>query len=201
MDKIATTSFPVHDLIASRWSPRAFADRRVARETIGSLLEAARWAPSCFNAQPWSYLVATSDDEASFDRLAACLVEGNAWAKRAPVLMLSVARSNFEHNDKPNRHAFHDVGLATENLVLEAQALGLCVHQMAGFDRERARQDLRIPEGFEPVAMLAVGYPGDPDSLADDLRAREVAPRERRELSAFVFGAEWGRASELVAEQ
>jgi nitroreductase len=199
LDKLAKSSFPIHELIAARWSPRAFAPRAVEPEVLGSLLEAARWAPSCFNEQPWSFLVAPAADADSFERLAACLSEGNAWAKRAPVLMLSVAKLAFDRNGKPNRHAYHDVGLAVENLVLQAQALGLSVHQMAGFDVERARANLGIPAGHDPVAMIAVGYRGSADDLPDALRERELAPRSRKALAAFAFGARWGEPLRLAA--
>lgn len=191
MDKSPDTRFPIHPLIAERWSPRAFADRALDDATLGSLLEAARWAPSCFNEQPWRFLVATRDDAEGFERLGSCLVEANGWAKSASVLMLSVARTTFERNDKENRHAWHDVGLAAENLVLQAQALGLATHQMAGFDAARAREVLGIPDGFEPVAMIAVGYRAEPESLPAKLAEREVAPRERRPLGAIAFGAGW----------
>ena len=192
MKKTAETAFPVHDLIAERWSPRAFADRPVATELLGSLLEAARWAPSCFNAQPWRYLVARREDAEGFERLAACLVEGNAWAREAPVLMLAVARTTFEHNGKPNRHAWHDVGLASQSLALQAQALGLATHQMAGFDADRARKLLGIPAGFEPVAMIAVGHPGEAGALPGPLAERERTPRGRRPLEELAFGPAWG---------
>ncbi len=191
MDKRATTAFPIHDLIAERWSPRVFAARAVESEKLGSLFEAARWAPSSFNEQPWSFLVATQEEPQEFERLAACLVEGNAWARKAPVLALSVAKRAFERNGRENRHAFHDVGLASGNLVLQAQALGLHVHQMAGFDAERARRDLGIPDGHDPVAMIALGYLGDPGSLPAPLAERERQPRERKPLASFVFGAGW----------
>lgn len=192
MQKPAQTAHPIHDLLASRWSPRAFAERSVDRESLGSLLEAARWAPSCFNDQPWSFLVAPREDAAAFSRLSACLMEGNAWAKNAAVLMVTVARDNFSQTGKPNRHAWHDVGLAVQSLVLQAQALGLGCHQMAGFDADAARQALGIPEGFSPVTMVAIGYPGEADSLPEPLAGRETAPRARKPLEEFVFGAEWG---------
>jgi len=192
MQKPAETAYPVHDLIASRWSPRAFSDRPVDRETLGSLLEAARWAPSCFNDQPWSFLVATREDAAGFAKLGACLMEGNAWAKNAAALMVTVARDDFSQTGKPNKHAWHDVGLAVQSLVLQAQALGLGSHQMAGFDAGAAQTSLGIPEGYSPVTMVAIGYPGEPDSLPEALAERETAPRARRPLEEFVFGADWG---------
>jgi nitroreductase len=192
MDKLATTEVPIDDLLAQRWSPRAFAaDRPVPREAVRSLLEAARWAPSCFNEQPWRYLVF---DDSVADALAearACLMDGNAWARIAPVLLLSVARESFTRNDKPNRHAQHDVGLASENLVLQATTLGLATHQMAGFDADRARRSFHVPEGFTPMAMIAIGFPAGPEALDEGLREREVAPRDRRPASDFAYAGDW----------
>jgi nitroreductase len=134
-----------------------------------------------------------------FERLLDCLVESNAlWARHAPVLMLSIAKLNFERNGKPNRHAFHDVGQAAASLTLQATALGLVVHQMAGFRAAKAREQFNIPEGYEPVAAIAVGYQGEPESLPEDLRERELAERTRRPLESFVFNTQWGQTSTLV---
>jgi nitroreductase len=199
MEKLAPTQFPIHDLLARRWSPRAYDERLVEPEKLMSLFEAARWAPSSNNEQPWRFIVASRNHESEWNRLLACLVEGNRkWAYRAPVLILSVASLNFEDDATPNRHALHDTGMAVENLVLQAGALGLVAHQMAGFDAEKARVDLKIPAGFEPVAMIAVGYHGDPNVLTDRLKQRELAPRERSPISTFVFSGEWGGPSTLV---
>jgi nitroreductase len=193
MDKPADTQYPIHDLLRQRWSPRAFDDRPIEPEKLRSLFEAARWAPSSNNGQPWRFIVANKDYETEWNRLLACLVEGNQkWAYRAPVLILSVASLNFEDDAKPNRHAFHDTGMAVENLVLQATALGLAAHQMAGFDVEKARVDLKIPLGYEPVAMIAVGYPGDLASLPDRLREREQQPRSRLPISEWTFSGQWG---------
>ncbi|HEU4390150.1 MAG TPA: nitroreductase family protein [Blastocatellia bacterium] len=195
--KTATTDYPVHELIARRWSPRVFDEgRAIERKKLFTLLEAARWAPSCFNEQPWRYLVFDGSDPDALDRARQCLVEGNAWALKAPLLMLSVAYERFSANDKPNRHAQHDVGLASENLVLEATALGLVAHQMAGYDAERARREFGIPEGFTPMAMIAIGYPyqGSMDVIPEKLMKKEVAPRERRPLGEVAFDGKWGRA-------
>jgi nitroreductase len=194
MQKRAQTAFPVHDLIAERWSPLAFDGRAVDAEMLGSLFEAARWAPSCFNEQPWYFLVATREQPKEFERLAACLVEGNAWARQAPVLVLSVAKLAFERNGKPNRHAYHDVGLAAATLVLQAQSMGLVTHQMGGFDVEKARADLSIPDGCDPVAMIAIGHHGDTDSLPEGLAVRERSDRARKVQESFVFGAGWETA-------
>lgn len=193
MDKPAPTQFPIYDLLARRWSPRAFDERRVATDLLRTLFEAARWAPSSSNEQPWRFFVASKDSETAWNRLFECLTEGNRkWAFRAPVLILSVASMNFEDDGTPNRHAFHDTGLATENLVLQATAHGLVAHPMAGFDVEKARADLQIPAGYEPVAMIAIGYPGDPNILPERLRERELQARSRRPIGEWTFSGQWG---------
>ena len=199
MEKPADTQYPIHDLLRRRWSPRAFSDRRVDPAIMRSLLEAARWAPSSYNEQPWSFIVATKDDPVEFGRLLSCLVEGNIqWAQHAPVLKVSVARLSFEDYGKPNRHAFHDVGLAVANLIVQATALGLVVHQMAGILPDKIRKLYGIPEGYEAVAGIALGYPGDPQSLPEGLRKRELAPRERKPMTEFVFSGRWGQTSPIV---
>lgn len=179
--------------MARRWSPRAFDERSVDVALLRTLFEAARWAPSSNNEQPWRFLVASKDHAADWTRLFDCLVEGNRrWAVRAPVLVLSVASMQFEDDGKPNRHAFHDMGLATENLVLQATAHGLAAHQMAGFDVEKARADFDIPAGYEPVAIIAIGYPGDSAVLPERLRERELQPRSRRPIEEWTFLGRWG---------
>jgi nitroreductase len=200
MSNLAAVQSPVHDLIRRRWSPRAFAERPVEPEKLRTLFEAARWAASCYNEQPWSFLVATKDDPEAYRRLYDTLVSGNQkWAESAPVLAVSVARLAFERNGKPNRHAWHDVGLAMGNLCLQATALNLYVHQMQGFDPEKVRLTCAVPQGHAPVAAIAIGYLGDPARLPDDLREREAAPRDRRPLDRFVFSARWDRAAGWVA--
>lgn len=192
MEKPAETQFPIHDLLRRRWSPRAFSEHMVEADTLRSLFEAARWAPSSNNEQPWHFIVGTKADPSAYDRLFACLKEGNKkWAFRAPVLMLSVARLNFEDEGTPNRHAWHDTGMAALSLSLQATALGVIAHQMAGFDVDKARADLGIPAGFEPVAMIAVGYPGDPAILDERLRQRELALRERKSAREIVAIGRW----------
>ena len=194
MEKPAPTDHPVHELLRRRWSPRAFAPRPVEAEKLASLFEAARWAPSSFNGQPWHYIVATRDDQAAFERLLNCLRPQNIqWAQHAPVLIIAVAQLSLGEDRGPNRHAFHDVGLANENLVLQAVALGLVSHQMAGFFPDKARETFDIPEGYEAVTAIAVGYPGNPEDLPPETRARELQPRERRPLREFVFTDGWGR--------
>jgi len=193
MEKPAETEHPIHELLRRRWSPHAFSEQRVEPATLASLLEAARWAPSSYNEQPWAFIVATKDDPAEYERLLACLVPGNQqWARTAPVLLLSVAKLNFERGGKPNRHAFHDVGLAAMSLVIEAMARDLFVHQMAGIEVEKCRATYSIPDGWEPVAGFALGCPGDPAALPERLRQRELAPRRRKPLAKFVFTGRWG---------
>jgi nitroreductase len=195
MEKPAVPDYPIHDLMVRRWSPRAFLPSSVEPEKLRSLFEAARWAPSCFNEQPWRFLVSRREDTGRFREMIGCLTPGNqAWAGAAGALILSVASGQFAHNGRANRHAFHDVGLATAQLVLQATALGLGIHQMAGFDRDRARGIWKIPEPFDPVAMVAVGYPGEPEQLSGELAQRERAPRTRRSQSGFVFGGGWESA-------
>ncbi len=200
MEKPAPAQHPIADLIARRWSPRAFDERPVEPDKLKSLFEAARWAPSSNNEQPWRFIVASkADAPTEHDRLLACLVEGNRkWAFRAPILMLSIASMNFEDDGKPNRHAYHDTGMAVANLLLQATALDLQVHQMAGFDIQKARESCLIPTGYDPVAMIALGYPGDPAVLQDYLREREMKPRERQPIADFVFSVTWGRPSPLI---
>jgi len=195
MQRPATTDFPTLDLIRDRWSPRAFAARSLAPATLRTLLEAARWAPSCFNEQPWHYLVALRDEEERFANLLDCLVPANQrWANQAGAVVVTVARTTFARNGKPNLHAWHDVGLASAQLTLQATAFGLVVHQMAGIDREKIVARFGIPAGYEAVSGIAIGYPGDPASLPEDLRLREQDARQRRPQSEFVFGARWQEA-------
>jgi nitroreductase len=196
----AVTDHPVHDLLAKRWSPYAFADRSVAERDLRSLFEAARWAPSSYNEQPWSYIVATKEQPEDYRNLLSCLVEANQeWAKAAPVLALGIATLRFARNGKPNKAAIHDLGLAAGGLLVEATARGLVVHQMIGIEPERARELFGIPEGSEAVTGLAIGYAGNPAALPEKLRERDLAPRRRKPLNAFVFGGKWGNPSPLVA--
>jgi nitroreductase len=201
MHKPAPSDFPVHQLIADRWSPRAFADKPVPTDVLRSLFEAARWAPSSSNEQPWAYLVATRDDHENFARMLSVLVEFNAgWARSASVLALAVAQLNFAKNNAPNRNAHYDTGAATALLSVEATARGLSVHQMAGFDPAKAREVFAIPTGWEAIAAIAIGYPGDPNSLPQPLKDRELAPRTRKPLSEFVMSGHWGHTASFVAK-
>lgn len=194
MQKPAITQQPVHDVIASRWSGRAYdATKSVSKDQVISLLEAARWAPSCFGDEPWRYVVSNKADnlpawQAAFD----CLVPGNqGWAVNAPVLLLICADTLFRHNDKPNKWAAYDTGAATENLCLQATALGLMAHQMGGFDADKARQTFKVPERYQILAMVTVGYQAAVEGLAEDVKERELAARSRKPLGELFFDGAW----------
>ena len=197
--KQASPDHPIHELIAGRWSPYAFADRPVSDDDLRSLFEAARWAASSYNEQPWTYILATKREPDEFDRLLSCLVEGNqGWAADAPVLALGCTSLRFTRNGKPNAAAIHDLGLASATLTLEATARGLVVHQMIGILPDKARELYLIPEGIQPVTGLAIGYAADPSTLSEKYRERDLAPRSRKPLNEFVFDGEWGVASKIV---
>lgn len=201
-NKTADTQYPVEDLLRERWSPLAFSEQPVETEKLRTVLEAAGWAASSYNEQPWSYIIATKDNPAEFQRLLGCLAEGNQeWAKNAPVLMLSVTKLYFERNGVENRHAFHDVGAASATLAIQAMALGLFIHQMAGFDVAKAKEVYGIPKGYEAVAAIALGYLGDPQNLSQRLQQREFALRTRKPLETFVFSGSWNQVSPLITSQ
>jgi nitroreductase len=197
--KQAQPDHPVHALVTARWSPYGFSDRAVPTGDLRSLFEAARWAPSSYNEQPWSWMVATKDDAPAFARLLSCLVDGNQlWARCAPVLALGLVRERLQRTGKPNAAAEHDLGLAAGNLVLEATARGLVVHQMIGILPDRAREAYALPEGVHALTGYAIGYLGDGAALPEKVRARDLAPRTRRPLAESVFGDRWGEPARLV---
>ena len=199
-DKTASPDHPIHDLLAVRWSPYAFQDRPVSDVDLRSLFEAARWAPSSYNEQPWSYIAAKRENPEQFERLLSCLAEGNQrWARAAPVLALGVVSLRFARNEKPNRAAVHDLGLAAGSLLVEASARGLSVHQMIGILPDTAREVYDIPEAWEAWTGIAIGYKGDPNTLPPALRDRDLAPRHRKSLADFVFSGKWGNSSSIVS--
>jgi nitroreductase len=200
MEKLAQTQVPVHDVIGRRWSPRAFSGRPVEPEKLLGVFEAARWAPSASNEQPWAFIAATKADPKNYEDMLGVLVEFNrGWAQNAPVLILALAHTQFEKDGRPNRHALYDLGQAAAGLALQATALGLMTHQMAGFSADAARERFAVPAGWEPVSVTALGYPGDPESLSDKLRERELAQRQRKPLQSFVFAGAWGTAAPFAA--
>ncbi len=199
MRKPAPTQHQVHELIQQRWSPRAFSPQPVPPEVLRSLFEAARWAASSSNEQPWAFLVTTVDDKENHEKMVSTLVEFNqGWAKHAPVLAIAVSEMAFAKTGKPNRNAFYDTGAAVANLSAEATSRGLFVHQMAGFDPHKAIELFEIPTGWEPISAFTIGYPGNPETLPETLRHRELAPRERKPLDTFVMGGHWGKAASFL---
>jgi nitroreductase len=200
MEKPATNNYPIAQVLKRRWSPRAFSERPVETEKLQSLFEAARWAASSFNEQPWSFLLARKENVDEFALMLACLMEKNQqWARLAPVLMISVAKLNFDRTGKPNRHAYHDVGLAVGNMIVQATTLDLFVHQMAGILPDKIRETYGIPEGFDPVAGIAIGYAGEIDALPEQFRAQELGDRTRKPIAGFVFEERWGQPSSIVS--
>ena len=192
----APTSGPIHDLMTRRWSSRAYDPKRpVSREQLAALVEAARWAPSCNGDEPWRYLIwDRSRDPEGFQKAFDCLSENNRkWVKNVPVLMLSTAGNAFGATGKPNRWTQHDTGAASVSLALQAVALGLMVHQMGGFDAEKARAAFSIPAEYTPMAMIAIGYQTTPDILDDETKAKELRPRARKPVAETFFEGGWGK--------
>lgn len=196
MNKPATTSEPIHEILARRWSPRAFdPEARIEAGQVRALAEAARWAPSCFGAEPWSYVFCDRHaDPDSWERGFPCLAEGNqAWVKNASLLIAAVGRADFEHNGKPNGWHQYDTGAASLSLVIQAESLGLRAHQMGGFDPDKAREAFGIPEGWNCLAMIAVGKQAAAETIEiEDMRNMELAERKRKDLGTIAFAGKWG---------
>lgn len=190
--KNAAPDHPILKLLAEQWIPYGFEDRLVSDLDLRSLFEAARWAASSYNEQPWNYLVATRGNPTEFEQLLSCLVEANqAWAKTAPVLVLGVVSLQFAKNKKDNRAAVHDLELAAGNLSVEATVRGLSVHQMIGILPDKAREVYKIPEQFEAWTTMAIGYKAASATLPDALKERDLTPRQRKPLHEFVFTGQW----------
>jgi len=189
----------IQNLVAKRWSPYAFSDRPVSESELRSLFEAARWAASSYNEQPWSYIVATKAEPEAHAKLVRCLNEGNRlWAAAAPVLAIGCVTRNFKLNGKPNAAAEHDLGAASCSLTFEASARGLYVHQMIGILPDEVRREFGVPDDVDPKTGIAIGYVGDPANLPEKLQDRDGTPKPRKPLAEFVFGPAWGTASPLV---
>ncbi len=189
----------LHELIEKRYSPRAFSDKKIEEEKIISLLEAARWSPSSMNEQPWRFIVGIKGEGATYNKIYESLMEPNqVWAKNAPVFILTIAKNNYDRNNNSNTHAEYDLGQAIANLTFQATALNLYVHQMGGFNPEKAKELFNIPEGYRPMSVSAVGYLGSAEKLPETLQAREKAKRRRKDLSELVFDESFGHTSKLV---
>lgn len=199
MNKPTRNEYPILPALQQRWSPRAFdAKRPIEREKLLSLLEAARWSPSSYNGQPWRFILADRRNEVGFHAMLSILSGSNQrWAKDAGALLLTTARTTLD-DGRVNRYGAHDAGMALANLTVQAIEMGLFVHPMAGFDPHKARDLYAIPEQFEPITVAAIGYYGSVDQLEDDLRERELKPRERLPLSELVYEGRFGQVAALV---
>jgi len=185
--KIANTDFPIHRLIARRWSARSFSTKKVEKSKILSILEAARWAPSSRNEQPWRYIVFTDDNPEKIDKARSVLLEINNYAKRAPILICAITKKTYSDTGTYNKLHFHDLGAANENIFLESFNQGLIMHEMGGFDRDKARKVFNISDEYEIGIMIAIGYQDSHEILPERYREKAFSPRERKPLSKIAF--------------
>lgn len=199
LNKPAETDYDILDVIKNRWSPRSFdPNRLVEPEKLLTILEAARWAASSMNTQPWRFIIATRDNEAEFEKMLSVIKEGNqTWAKDASVLLIAVARNEHD-GGYANRHAQHDTGQALAYLSLQATELGLSLRMMGGFYPEKAQEIYHIPEDYTPMTAVALGYQGTLEQLSEQHQAKEQAPRTRKALSEIVFAGDWEQSAEVV---
>jgi nitroreductase len=185
--KTAKADFPISEIISRRWSARAFSTRHIEKSKLLSILEAARWAPSSRNEQPWRYIVFTNDNPEKLKKAQSVLKEINDYAKRAPILICAITKITYSDNEIPNRLHFHDLGAANENMFLEAFNQGLIMHEMGGFDLQKAREVFNIPEDYEIGVMIAIGYQDTYHVLPDRLKEKAFTPRIRKPLSKIAF--------------
>ncbi|MBN2731097.1 MAG: nitroreductase family protein [Balneolaceae bacterium] len=197
-NKLAATNYDIHDLIKKRWSPRAFSEKPIEPGLLRQLFDAARWAPSSYNEQPWRFVVATKNHQEEYDRMTQVLNKNNKrWAPNAPVLMLTLKKDQFDKNNTINKHAAHDLGQAVSYMTFEAMRHNIYLHQMAGILPDVARELFHIPEHYTPMTMIAAGYLGNPDMLPDDLQKKEVSGRSRLEIDEIVFRGQWDNPKRL----
>jgi len=198
LQKPAETSQPVHDLIRDRWSPRAFQDKPVPRDLLISLFEAARWAASCNNSQPWRFIIASREDTAEYEKLLGCFNDRNqSWAVTAPVLIIACADKNLP-NGNASDHGWYDTGAAMAQLTFQASSHGLVVHQAQGIIQDQIRETYGVPADFDICTGIALGYQGEADLLPQNYAEREILPRDRKPVSEFVFTGAFGTTSNLV---
>ena len=187
MIKIANTQFPVNELIKNRWSARSFSEKEIQQDTIHTLLEAASWAPSANNEQPWKFHVATKND-ASFNKVWESLMQGNKpWCKNAAAFITIFARDTFSANGKENAWASHDVGIATGYLLLQATSMHIYCHPMAGYDKQILKDNLQYEEGLVPQCIIAIGYLDDAEKLEEPFKTRELTPRARKNVDELII--------------
>ena len=192
ISKIANTDFPIHNIIARRWSARAFSTKTVEKSKLLSILEAARWAPSSRNEQPWRYIVFTDDNPEKLEKARSVLLEINNYAKLAPILICAITKKTYSDNGVYNKLHFHDLGAANENMFLESFNQGIIMHEMGGFHREKAREVFNIPDEYEIGIMIAIGYQDSHEILPERFREKINSPRERKPLSEIAFLEEIG---------
>jgi nitroreductase len=197
MTKIADTDFPINNLIARRWSARAFSTKAVEKSKLLSILEAARWAPSSRNEQPWRYIIFTNDNLDKLKNAQTVLLDINSYAKRAPILICAITKKTYSDNGIYNKLHFHDLGAANENMFLESFNQGLIMHEMGGFNREKAREIFNIPDDYEVGIMIAIGYQDSHKILPERYREKANSPRERKPLSEIAFIEELGSGIKL----
>ncbi|HKG70859.1 MAG TPA: nitroreductase family protein [Nitrososphaeraceae archaeon] len=193
----ANSDYPISEIIAKRWSARAFSTKSVEKSKLLSILEAARWAPSSRNEQPWRYIVFTNENPEMLKKAQTVLKEINDYARRAPILICAIAKKTYSENGNPNRLHFHDLGAANENMFLEAFNQGLIMHEMGGFDVQKARDVFNVPEDFEVGIMIAIGYQDTYHVLPDRLREKAFTPRVRKSLSEFAFIGKMGNGIKI----
>lgn len=196
--KKANTTYPIHDILSKRWSPRAFDEKAIEREKLLALFEAARWSPSASNLQPWSFIVGLKGDT-TYDKAFSSLVEFNQlWAGFAPVLVLTIAKKNIKESNKINGTYQYDLGQSVAHLSFQAMHEGIYVHQMSGFDQRKAEKEFEIPENYEAVSVIAMGYIGKTEILPERMQKSETDKRIRKELNSFIFSGKFGQTSKLI---
>ncbi len=198
MKPVPAIDYPIHELLLKRYSPYVFSDRVIEKAAIFSLFEAARWAPSCFNEQPWSYIVINKDHELPYASIIETMADQNsAWALTAPTIVLTIAKVAFAQNNKPNPYAWHDIGLATGAMVVQATSMGIYIHQMAAFSKEKIRVACKIPAGWDPVTCIAMGYLGENTNVPELYEKKDAEPQIRKKLSEFVYEDTWGHTIDV----
>lgn len=198
MRKTAPSDHAIHELIGERWSPYWFDNRPISNSDMCAIMEAARWAPSSYNEQPWCFLMSNREDVGRHAPMVECLIEGNrTWAREAPILLLGLTHRSFAQSGEPNPACEHDLGLAAASLTLEASARGIQVHQMSGILRARIRETYRVPADVTPLTALALGYCAAAKDVPDRYQDRQNRARERKPLSSFVYAGSWEESAKL----
>jgi nitroreductase len=198
MKSVPAIDYPIHELLLKRYSPHSFSKRIVEKTALLSIFEAARWAPSCFNEQPWSYIVIHKTHTDQYAKIRESMAEQNVtWATTAPLLILTVAKVVFSENNKPNPYAWHDIGLATGAMLVQSASMGIYIHQMAAFSKEKIRIACDIPAGWDPVTLIAMGYLAENSELPEKFIELDRSPQIRKKLTEFVYEDTWGHTIDV----